>query len=479
MNRLIWFRNDLRLIDNPALHHCLDDKTTGTDDAPVSALFILCQEYIDTHPIGAKRLRFMQEALLNLAQGLAKQGIELRTEYVEKKADIAQRVVDVCSHVGARVVFCNREYPLDERRRDQDCKALCEEQGITFNAYHDRCLIPPGALKTQAGDHYKVFTPFARAWRKLADASQFQIYSAPKSKIQAVAAPSDTINRLFSRAGADCQPVLWQADEHSALDALQDFIEQHLADYDEERDYPALQATSKLSPYLSVGLLSPKQCYIACRHAVGVSENVGAHTWINELIWREFYMHIAAIYPKVSMHRPLQAYTECIPWRQNETDFQRWCQGETGIPIIDAAMRQLNQTGWMHNRLRMIVAMFLSKNLLIDWRKGEAYFMSQLIDGDFSANNGGWQWSASTGTDAAPYFRIMNPLTQSERYDPQGHFIRQWLPELAAVKGKNIHNPGPINGYPAPMVDVKATRKEAIAVFKACKEQYAKESHEH
>ena len=224
--------------------------------------------------------------------------------------------------------------------------------------------------------------------------------------------------------------------------------------------------------YLANGVLSGRQCLIAAKQS-GLSGE-GVETWINEIAWRDFYIHILYHYPRVSMGRAFKEETEALAWNTPGEHFEAWKEGRTGIPIVDAAMRQLKATGWMHNRLRMITAMFLTKNLFIDWRLGEAWFMQNLVDGFLASNNGGWQWSASTGTDAAPYFRVFNPVTQSERFDPEGEFIRNWVPELAKLDNKRIHDPskgGVIpKGYPRPIVDLKESRKEAIARFQALKD---------
>ncbi|HAL67580.1 MAG TPA: deoxyribodipyrimidine photo-lyase, partial [Pseudomonas sp.] len=226
---------------------------------------------------------------------------------------------------------------------------------------------------------------------------------------------------------------------------------------------------------LAAGVISPRQClHAALAHNRGEfdSGSSGVQTWINELLWREFYKHILTGYPQVSRHRAFRAHTEALPWRNAPKEFEAWQQGRTGFPIIDAAMRQMLATGWMHNRLRMLTAMFLSKNLLIDWRLGERHFMRHLIDGDLAANNGGWQWSASTGTDSVPYFRIFNPVSQSQRFDPKGRFIRQWVPELQDIDDKNIHDPGKCHGlidanlYPSPIVDLHSSRQRALQAFK-------------
>jgi deoxyribodipyrimidine photo-lyase len=247
-------------------------------------------------------------------------------------------------------------------------------------------------------------------------------------------------------------------------------------DYQLARDFPAKPGTSGLSAYLVIGVISVQQAIARLQLEAGASlwqEKSGAAVWLSELIWREFYKHILVAYPALIKHQPFQQDTAAIVWGNNQQWFQAWCDGNTGYPIVDAAMRQLNQTGWMHNRLRMIVASFLVKDLQIDWRWGEAYFMSKLIDGDFAANNGGWQWAASTGTDAAPYFRIFNPVTQSERFDPNGDFIRLLLPELSGLNKKQIHWPHPLPlsvRYAKPVVDHAKARLLTLAMFKAVKQ---------
>ena len=267
----------------------------------------------------------------------------------------------------------------------------------------------------------------------------------------------------------------WPAGERQASQRLACFIDDPIEHYQHERDLPAEAGTSQLSAYLAAGVISPRQCLHAAlsrNYGEFDSGNSGVMSWINELLWREFYKHVLVGYPRVSQHRAFRPETEALAWRNAPEDLAAWQQGRTGFPIIDAAMRQLLATGWMHNRLRMIVAMFLTKNLLIDWREGERFFMRHLIDGDLAANNGGWQWSASTGTDAAPYFRIFNPLSQSEKFDRDGRFIRRWLPELASLNDKDIHNPAArgelfaLTNYPQPMVDLASSRTRALNAFK-------------
>jgi deoxyribodipyrimidine photo-lyase len=247
-----------------------------------------------------------------------------------------------------------------------------------------------------------------------------------------------------------------------------------MAQYQPDRDCPAIPGTSVLSPYLAAGLVSAGQClHAALMQNQGEFETGqrGIVVWITELLWREFYQHLLFGYPALSMHQPMRVETNAVVWRDAPEDFDAWAKGRTGVPIVDAAMRQLLATGWMHNRLRMVVAMFLTKNLLIDWRLGEAFFMQHLIDGELAANNGGWQWSASTGADSAPYFRVFNPISQSEKFDPQGAFIKHWVPELSTLGGKEIHNPSPVArkalNYPEQIVNLQSSRVRAIEAFKS------------
>jgi len=342
---------------------------------------------------------------------------------------------------------------------------------VAVNKYRDQTVAPVGNILTQQGEPYSVFTPFSRRWRSWIDEAQPGLFPIPEPVDEAVDPPHyDGLPNSFDNP----PPRLVETGEDAAHRQLEQFLDDHAGDYKNLRDLPSVDGTSLLSPYLANGVLSGKQCLIAVRQHQGMGGNQeGLATWANEIAWRDFYINILYHYPRVSMHRAFKPETEALQWNTPGEKFEAWKGGSTGIPIVDAAMRQLNQTGWMHNRLRMITAMFLTKNLFIDWRLGEAYFMSKLVDGFLASNNGGWQWSASTGTDAAPYFRVFNPATQSERFDPDGDFIRQYVPEIAKLDNKRIHQPwlgGVIpGGYPRPIVDLKESRKEAISRFQALK----------
>jgi deoxyribodipyrimidine photo-lyase len=269
---------------------------------------------------------------------------------------------------------------------------------------------------------------------------------------------------------------LWPAGEDEAETKLLKFLDEKVINYSKNRNDPMLDGTSRISPYLASGIISPKKCILEALKINNYefsSGHIGVTKWIDEIIWREFYKNIMFSFPKVSKGQPFQDYSKAIKWRYNESEFIAWKEGNTGFPIVDAAMRQLIHEGWMHNRLRMVVAMFFTKNMLHDWRLGEAYFMQNLIDGDFSSNNGGWQWSSSTGTDAAPYFRIFNPITQSTNFDKEGLFIKKYVPELKGLDKSIIHNPSKEHrkhcNYPEPILGLKESRLRAIEAFKIAK----------
>lgn len=465
MTALVWLRHDLRLRDNPALFKAAE---LGLG---VVAVYVHCAAYVRLHDQSAAQRDFIRRHLQLLRTELSALQIPLQVIRVDSPAQIAPQLLALAQSVNASHCFFNAEYPVNELNRDMAVNQLLREQGIAVKRCHDRCVVPPGMVRNGQGEPYKVFTAFKKKWLQMVMPLDLKPLALPAAQAHAPGITSSTaeqIDAVFNIDGLRDLSALWPAGEQEAYHRLDSFIAKGLTQYQERRDFPAQQGTSSLSPYLAVGSLSPRQALAAVlAFTYGEwSGNAGAECWISELIWREFYQHVVVDYPQVCKRKAMQAYTEAFPWRTDPAVFTAWCEGKTGIPIVDAAMRQLNATGWMHNRLRMVVAMFLTKNCQIDWRLGEQYFMSQLIDGDFAANNGGWQWSASTGTDAAPYFRIFNPMSQSERFDPQGDFIRNWVPEVAHLSSKQIHNPPPLVKYPRPIVDVSQSRKATIELFK-------------
>ena len=459
---LVWFRNDLRTVDNPALWHACEHGDR------VAALFIFTPGQWRSHQMSGCRAEFVRGAVAALREDLQALGVPLQVIEGDSFEQVPQQVAELCRQHGVDKVFWNREYPWDEVQRDEAVAERLAQDGVAVESFHDRILLPPDAVLTQQGEPYKVFTPFKKNLLARLEVGLPDLLPLPGRQ----RGVEMTLNPLPSRVAgftAHVDADLWPAGEAEAQRRLEAFVGGGLDDYREQRDFPAVAGTSSLSPYLAVGNLSPQQCLLA---AMALSGSDGARTWVSEIIWRDFYQYIAFHFPRVCKHRPFNLDTERVQWRRSESDFDAWCQGRTGVPLVDAGMRQLQATGWMHNRVRMVVAMFLSKNLLLDWRLGEAFFMEHLIDGDFSANNGGWQWSASTGTDAAPYFRVFNPMTQGERFDPDGDYIKTHVPELRALDTADLHKPQRLakykpEEYPDMIVDLKASRERAIAAFKS------------
>ena len=326
----------------------------------------------------------------------------------------------------------------------------------------DDCLIHPSLGTKDDGSAYKVFTPYSRRARQRLREHFPRVL--PRPQAQAAATATARIEAFGEERDSDPWPVT----EKAVLDQLREFCAQRAVKYGDQRNFPAVDGTSRLSAALALGVISPRQCLarlqLECGEAMWDAKS-SAGNWFNELLWREFYRQVAFHFPQVVKGRAFQADTERLRWRNKREHFAAWQAGETGYPIVDAGMRQLAQTGWMHNRLRMVTASFLCKHLHIDWRWGERHFLEQLIDADFASNNGGWQWAASTGTDAVPYFRIFNPTTQSQRFDADGEFIKQFIPELRELSGKALHQPKNVADYPLAIVDHKESRETCLALF--------------
>ncbi len=463
--QLVWFRTDLRIDDNTALMQAVKA-------GPTIAIYIATPRQWQEHNDAPIKMDFWRRNLQCLAENLKELNIPLCFFQVPVYADIPQLMQEIISDWNADALHCNTEYPLNEVKRDKAVKALCQKLGVAFNGYEDQCLLPPDFVLTGDGQPFKVFTPFSKKCLLLLDPMGSSGSTAAR---QVKTMEADNLNFPLLDSQLNLPEISWPdpelwwqqqwpAGEQEARQRLNAFIETRIEDYKSARDMPALNGTSSLSPYLASGVMSVRSCW---QSASVKGDGESAQAWRNELLWRDFYKYVMHHYPHVSMNRAWNSKYDSIPWRDDQEDFQRWCHGETGFPLIDAAMKQLQQCGWMHNRLRMVVAMFLSKNLLLDWRWGERWFMQHLIDGDFSANNGGWQWSASTGTDAAPYFRLFNPIRQSERFDAEGEFIRSYLPELSGESKHTIHDPAKITAnYIAPMIDLKYSRDRCLAAFK-------------
>lgn len=445
MRALVWLRADLRVHDNTALIAASRKASRG-----VVCLFLSTPDAWRAHDDSPNKVDFILRTLPELSQELAKHNIPLLIRTAPSFKDAPSVIAQIMREHACDAIYFNKQYELNEARRDEAVINKLSAQGKPAHACDDQVAIEPGAVLTGGDAYYRVYSPFARRWRAVVE-ERGGIPKAATIKAQPeLPTTPDAIPSAIPGFEPSIPPALWPAGEREAQRRLRAFVKSRLSNYQTDRDRADLDGTSALSPYLTIGAISPRSCLRAAIEA-GHQES----QWVAELIWREFYKHILVGFPSVSMGRAFQAQTDRIRWRDSDADLDAWRTGQTGYPIVDAAMRCLAATGWMHNRLRMVTAMFLTKDLRLDWRLGERHFMRTLIDGDLAANNGGWQWSASTGADAQPYFRIMNPTAQGTKTDPNGEFIRKWIPELGSI------------AYPAPIVDHKAARLEAIAMFKA------------
>ena len=517
---LMWFRRDLRIHDNTALAAICEQ--ANASEAPVTAVYFITPEQWLEHDDSLVQVDHIARTLPILAQKLEDQlNIALNVYLCADFDKSIEAITELCAEQKITTVMANHEYEGNEIDRDEKLTKQLANNDIEFIRHHDQCILPPLSITTNDGDSmYKVFTPFYRKWRDTLEAGSLSAHEATKvtannktkARIKSMVLKSATdnantsasIEKLAHKIVADYQKPLeydekkftdkpaqlkqaredYPAGEDAAIQRLKEFVAEDIEDYDVSRDKPILQGTSHLSAYLTIGAISPRLCYLQAAQAQeklhgNDSDNEDINRWISELAWRDFYRHVLVDKPKLIEHK---AYKEDadnkVNWSYDKDDFAAWCAGKTGVPLVDAAMRCLNATGFMHNRLRMVTAMFLTKDLLIDWRWGERYFMQQLIDGDFASNNGGWQWSASTGTDSAPYFRIMNPFSQGKSHDAKGEFIKTWLPELKDVPVSTLHSEDTMRkalkkggefadiDYPVPMVEHKEVRKLAIAEFK-------------
>ena len=457
---IVWFRRDLRLKDNPSLFE-------AAKRGPVLGVYILGEE----EPGRASRW-WLHHSLEALQNSLAAKGVPL----ILREGPALKTLLDLAQASGASRVHWNRLYEPATLARDQAVKAGLLGAGLDAQSFNGALLREPWQLKTQQGKPYQVFTPYYNALLaqhptrpQLGSLPRLQGPSkAPKSlKLAALKLlPTVPWDREFGGQ--------WKPGEDEAQKALQRFLKGGAARYQAGRDRPAMDGgTSRLSPRLHFGELSPQQCWDAALalSAAEPSAAKGALAFNRELAWREFSHHLLYHFPH-TVSEPLRLEFKAFPWQRPAALLKAWQQGRTGFPLVDAGLRQLWRTGFMHNRVRMIAASVLIKDFLIDWRQGAAWFMDTLVDADLAQNTMGWQWTAGSGADAAPFFRIFNPVLQGERFDPNGDYVRRWVPELAALPDKFIHQPwkapgGIPEGYPAPVVDHAQARDRALALFKA------------
>jgi len=457
-NIIWWVRRDLRLHDNAALDHALQHSEY------VIPLFILDPALLST-PI-SNRDRFLFGALRALDKDLQIKGSRL----IVRRGNPRLILHKVVKESGAEMISAEADFSPYAKKRDEEIGRqfpLVTLGGLTVH--------PPQAVLKSDGDPYTVYTPFSRVWKSLPQPGQ-------PLKVPETLPPVPKL--LFSESIPESEVFEgFPPNEQAARERLDLFLSSAVFRYSNARNMLAEDGTSRISPYLKFGLLSMREAAQRAHDLIKMTENqterASCNTWLNELIWREFYFSILAHFPGVA-RKSFRENLRGMRWFEDAKGLDAWQEGLTGYPVVDAAMRQLKQSGWMHNRARMITASFLTKDLLINWREGERWFMQHLIDGDLASNNGGWQWTAGTGTDAAPYFRIFNPILQSKKFDPKGEYIRRWVPELARVRNDDIHapweNPDLILDYPAPIVDHRVARERALVTYKAAKQDWEDQS---
>ncbi|MCX7905986.1 MAG: DNA photolyase family protein [Bacteroidetes bacterium] len=461
---IVWFRRDLRVSDHAALWHAAQ---TG---APIVPLFIVDERLIAELPSDGAIFNFQAACLKALSQALAERGASLCIRYGTPEEVFAE----LFRELKPAALYYNRDYEPYARARDEAIERLARAHGVEVRSFKDHVLVEPWEVATAEGKPFTVYSPFFRAWQKLPKQEPYgtpehllgvrDLASEPIPTAERLGKPV-TIPRWAVEPGSEAAQRQWERFRNGALFR-----------YKEQRDFPGIpEGTSRMSPHLRFGTISVRQLYLEAatpleEGGLTKAERTSLEQFISELAWREFFQHVLWHFPETP-ERSFRAWGDVFPWEHDEARFAAWCEGRTGYPLVDAAMRELNSTGYMHNRVRMVVASFLVKDLHIDWRWGERYFRSKLLDGELAANVGNWQWSASVGVDSRP-LRIFNPVLQSRRYDPEGRYIRQWLPELEHLDTDALHEPwlrpeARRRGYPAPIVQHEERRRRFEELYYA------------
>lgn len=461
---LVWFRQDLRVRDNPALTAAL------AEGKPVVPIFIWAPEEEGKWVLGAASKWWLYHSLEQLKESLKELGLHL----VIRRGNSLEQLQKVIREADVEAVYWNRRYEPSALKGDAEVKAALKKEGIACQSFNGNLLFEPWTIANKAGKPYQVFTPFYK--QVLSQKEPEEPLPKPKRghgpQVEGISLKAlDLLPHIHWDTGIQ---ATWKPGEAAALKRIQTFIAGPIADYVEERDRPDHDGTSRISPYLHFGEITPRQIW----HAVLQKDKKVGEPYLRQLIWREFAYHLLYHFPKTPTH-PLRPEFETFPWEYNQKQLKAWQKGLTGYPIVDAGMRQLWTTGWMHNRVRMIVGSFLVKDLRLHWLEGARWFWDTLVDADLANNTLGWQWVGGCGADAAPYFRIFNPVTQGEKFDPEGTYVRQWVPALKKLPNKWIHSPwkapaaileqGGVNlgkNYPEPLVDHAEARESALKAFK-------------
>jgi len=469
---LFWFRDDLRLADNPGL------AAACASGRPITLLYVLDEQSPEARAPGAATRWWLDKSLRALGERIAAKGGRL----VLRKGGAEQVIADVVKGAGAQAVYWNRRYG-PARKIDERIKATLKSAGVPVESFNGSLLAEPFAIKTGSGGDFKVFTPF---WKVLqANLTMGAPSPEPREIEPGPEVASDNIDDWGLHPSkpdwSGGMAKMWTPGEIGARKRLRDFLKSGIDGYDEGRNRPDRDNTSRLSPHLHFGEISPHQAWRAATHAMEAGEAPArdVQKFLSEIAWRDFSHHLLYHDPQMG-HLSWRRQFEHVEWRKgSKAELDAWKRGQTGYPIVDAGMRQLWATGFMHNRVRMIVASFFAKDLLVHWRKGEEWFWETLVDADEANNANGWQWTAGTGADAAPYFRVFNPVLQGKKFDPNGDYVREWVPELAAMLAKWIHHPweaptaalndaGVTLGktYPCPIIDHDFARKRALETYK-------------
>jgi len=477
---IVWFREDLRLSDNPALHAAVQK------GRPIVCLYIFMDGEDGARPLGGASRWWLDKSLKALAKDIEQLGGQLTVRAGDGSACLDK----VIEETGADAVFWNRRYGAAERDTDAAIKSGLKDRGIAVESFNARLLVEPWVLKTGSGGFYKVFTPFWKALRGCYEAPAAlprpKNLSGPKLGTLSIDELGLHPKTPEWSAGFD---AMWTPGEDGAAERLEAFLDGPVDDYPKERDLPGKEdGTSGLSPHLRFGEISPAQVWRAALPAMEsgrVSED-GGWKFLSEIGWREFSYVLLYHQPDLA-EANYNSDFDHMPWRTDDAALKAWQTGQTGYPIVDAGMRQLWETGWMHNRVRMIVASFLTKHLLLHWREGEDWFWDTLVDADPASNPASWQWTAGSGADAAPYFRVFNPITQGEKFDSDGAFVRRWVPEIADLPNKHLHSPWTADkdtlakagvtlgkDYPKPLVEHKTARERALDAYETLKSQREK-----